>query len=306
MTLNQLKIFRAVGELLSVTRAARELHLSQPNVSIQMKILATELGVKLYRKHPQGIELSNEGTILLGAIRPVVQQLEEIKGLFAGREDQRNPTILLVGSTQNPSVFLLPEILKTFKENYPNINLAIRIGSSPVIEEMVLNGQIEIGVITNPSHSSKLTEVRLCSEEVVAVVSSNHPLSRRQALSKQDLTNAPVLVRMGGHILKDLQIAGLKLNISMECESSEALKAAVESGLGVGFFYRSTVASSLRTGELKLIRIPKLEGISVSSFLIHLRGGLLSPHAQKFLVLLRQCIPKLNKRVKTTIVTQAE
>jgi LysR family transcriptional regulator, transcriptional activator of the cysJI operon len=294
MTFHQLRIFKAVAQHLNVTHAANELHVSQPCVSTQLKLLENEFGVQFYAKHRQGIKLTKEGLLFLRRIRPIVQQAEELQKLFAIRAG-RERIVLEIASTQNAAVGLLNGILTDFRKGHPNVNLALRSAQSRVVEQMVINDEVEIGIITNPSYNPQLITRPFSSEEVVAVVSSKHPLARKSELSNRELSTTPTLVRMGGIILKELQQAGLKLNVSMECESSEPLKTAVESGLGLGFFYRSTVEGSLQSGRLKSIRISGLKEITIKSVIVYLKNKKLSLPAREFITLLYQCTPKSEK-----------
>jgi DNA-binding transcriptional LysR family regulator len=291
MTFHQLRIFKAVAHHLSVTRAATELHLSQPCISTQLKLLEIEFGVELHRRTGRGVTLTDEGVVFLRTIRPIVRQADELKNIFTVRTDPKT-VILQVASTQNTGVSLLPEVLKDFKKIHPQINLSLRTAQSRVVEQLVLNEEVEIGIVTDPSYNPKLITQPFSWEEVVAVVAPAHPLAKKGELSHKELSKAPCLVRMGGIILKELQKTGVKLNIAVQAESSEPLKAAVQSGLGVGFFYRSTVEAGLKDGQFKAIRISGLEQIAIRSVLVTLANKPLLPHARDFMNLLSQRVPK--------------
>jgi LysR family transcriptional regulator, transcriptional activator of the cysJI operon len=285
MTFHQLKIFRAVGRHSNVTRAAYELHLSQPCVSTQLKLLESEFGVQLYARKGTGIKLTREGLLFLRRIRPIVQQAEDLQKLFSIKA-RRQPIIFQIAATQNAAAAVLPAVLADFRKSHLTINLALKTAQSRVVEQLVIHEEVEIGIVTNPSYHSKLVTQSFASEEVVAVVSSRHPLAKKGELTHAELRSTPALVRMGGIIPEELQKAGLDLNVSMECESSDPLKAAVASGFGLGFFYRSTVESDLRSGAFKRIRISGLQEIRVKSVVIYLKTRTLSAHAKDFVALL--------------------
>jgi DNA-binding transcriptional LysR family regulator len=172
------------------------------------------------------------------------------------------------------------------KKLHPRVNLSLRTAQSRIVEQLVLNEEAEIGIVTDPSYNPKLETRPFSWEEVVAVVSPTHPLARKSELTTKELSATSCLVRTGGVISKELQKAGIKLNIAVEAESSEPLKAAVQSGLGIGFFYRSTVEAELRDGHFKIVRILGLEPIAIRSVLVFLAGRALTPHARDFMQLL--------------------
>lgn len=267
------------------------MHLSQPCISTQVKLLETEFGVQLYRRTGKGVKLTDEGLVFLKTIQPIVRQADDLKNIFAIKSNPET-VILQVAATQSTGVSLLPEALKDFKKIHPNVNLSLRTAQSRAVEQLVLNEEVEIGIVTDPSYNRKLITQPLSWVEVVAVVAPAHPLAKKGELSHKELSKAPCLVRMGGIILKELKKTGVKLNIAMQSESSEPLKAAVQSGLGIGFFYRSTVQAGLRSGQFKAIRISGLEQIAVRSVLIYHAEKPLSPRARDFINLLGRHAPK--------------
>jgi LysR family transcriptional regulator, low CO2-responsive transcriptional regulator len=182
-------------------------------------------------------------------------------------------------------------VIADFKKTHANVNLALKTAQSRIVEQMVIDEEVEIGIITNPSYHSQLITEPFSSEKVVAVVSSKHPLAKKPELNGRELSTTPALVRMGGIILAELQRAGLKLNVSMACESSEPLKAAVKSGLGLGFFYRSTVESSLRSGQFRCVKVSGLQDITIKSVIVYRNNKKLSIRAQEFITSLHRRAP---------------
>jgi DNA-binding transcriptional LysR family regulator len=290
MTLHQLRIFQAVAAHLSETRAAQNIHIRQPSVSKQLKLLEEELRVRLHIRKEQGIKLTDDGELFLNAIEPVLEQIDHVKRLFAEHALRTRPAFLRVGASQSPSALMLPRALNHFKKTHPHIQLMLRIAEAPIVEQMVVNREIELGVIANRCVNLNLTSERLCPEPVVAVVSSKHPLAKRAKVTPQELSKVPVVAKMGGRICDQLQKMGVKLNVSMQCEPMDAIKAAVESGFGMGFFYRSLVERDLKRGYLKAIKIPLLKEVEVHWFIIYYNMAHLSGHARDFLSLLHQMV----------------
>gem|GEM_PF-661867 len=287
MTINQLKIFDAVARHVNVTKAAREIRISQPTASKQLRLLEDEFGLKFHLRIGQGIRLTEDGLLFWSTVRPILQQIENLGKTF--RTGIRQARFLRVAGTESPSTSLLPEALKAFKMTHPDVQPILRTSSSEAIEQLVLNYGVEIGFINNPSYHPQIITQPLRSEEVIAVVSARHPLAKKATLSQEEFAKVPLVIRTGGRNAKQLEQMGFKLNIVMECESSEIVKAAVRSGIGMGLLYRDIVESDLRTGYLKAIEIPELKRIDVKSFIIYHKGIPLSPAAQDFLAFLPHC-----------------
>jgi LysR family transcriptional activator of glutamate synthase operon len=289
MTLHQLKIFEAVAEHLNITEASRKVRVSQPSVTKQLRLLEREWGLKLYVKNGRGIRLTEEGRLFRIAVRPIVEQTEELKRTFAKRVAEARTENLLVGSTPSAATSVLPAALKAFVEIRPNVHPTLRTGYPPAMEEMILNGEVEIALTTSlPNHSQIVSEA-IHSEDIVAVVSAKHPFARKRKLNEAELLKAPFVMTKDGRIAEELEKLRLRLNVVMWCESIDLKKAAVEAGLGVGLFYRGSAEAGLREGYFKLIEIPRVKEIKITCFVIHRKGINLSSNGRDLLTILRRC-----------------
>jgi len=286
VTLHQLRIFGAVANHLNVTKAAHEVRISQPTVSKQLRFLQDEFRVKFYLRVGQGIKLTEEGRQFWHAVQPILKGIDQLRERFPGTAKETE--FLIVGGTQSPSSSLIPEALQAFKVTHPDIQPILRTGDSPTLERMVLNSEIELALITKPSHDPRIAAEPFCSEPIVAVVSAKHPLANKEKLNQEELVNAPFIVRTGGTIAKRLAEIGIKLNAVIMCSSSEAVKSAVQSAVGIGLFFRDSVEAGIRQGYLKSIQIPRLNKIHVQFYTICCKGTPLSRYANDFLILLRQ------------------
>jgi DNA-binding transcriptional LysR family regulator len=286
VTLHQLRIFGAVAKHLNVTKAAHEVRISQPTVSKQLRLLEEEFRVKFHSRVGQGIELTEEGRHFLQAVQPILKGVDELRKTFL--QTAREAEFFIVGGTQSPSSSLIPEALQIFKLGHPDVQPILRTGDSPILERMVLNSEVELALISKPSHNPRIALEPFCSEPIVAVVSAKHPLAKKQKLDLEELAKAPFIVRTGGTIAKRLAEIGIKLNPAIMCSSSEAVRSAVQSAVGIGLFFRDSVESGLREGYLKTIEIPRLKEIHVQFYTISRRGTPLSPYAKDFLVLLQR------------------
>lgn len=282
MTLHQLKIFDTVVKHLNITRAAREINISQPTVSKQFKLLEKEFGVKFHLNLGQGIRLTEEGRMFWNAIQPILHQVEDLKNIFPNREKQPGARLFTLGCSESPAVSLLPKILKAFQQSHPNVYPIVRAGTSHVVEQMLLDSVIEIALITDPSEHSQIIVEPIISRKAIAVVSARDPLAKKGKMHDEDLANTPLIVRVESRIVKQLKQTGLKLNIVMECESSHAVISAVETCSGIGVVHKDFVELALRRGYLKPVLIPCLKNIEVKIFTAYRKGALLSQNAEDF------------------------
>ncbi|MGH7769542.1 MAG: LysR family transcriptional regulator [Candidatus Binatia bacterium] len=288
MTLHQLKIFSSIAKFLNVTKASAELHISQPSVSQQVKQLQEEYGAKLYTKNGRGIKLTEEGRLFLKEIDPILRQVDHLKNKFGIHSKQGSLTI---GGSHSPSASFLPLLASVFKETHPETKLTFRTHNSDVLERMVLDSDVEIGVITNSTASPYLVYEPCRREELIFFASVEHPLAKRRNLSVVELANAPLVVFKKGRLMafekisKQLESHGLTWNVAMYCESSEALKAAVKARMGLGIIYRDLVQPELNRKEFKVIPVQELDTRS-ESYIIYPREKPLSVNAKAFLALL--------------------
>ncbi|MGH7769543.1 MAG: LysR family transcriptional regulator [Candidatus Binatia bacterium] len=292
MTLHQLRIFSSIAKYLNVTRASAELHISQPSVSQQVKLLQEEYGATFYRKAPQGIRLTDEGRLFLKEIEPILVQFDQLKKKCGGRVKEHS---LAIGGSRSPSASFLPQVASIFKRDYPDAKLTLRTDNSDVLEQMVMGSEVEIAVITDSSASSQLIYEPCRQEELVFISPPQHPLVRRKNVSVGDLAGVPLVVfkkgrlRSFGNILSQIEKQGFNLNVVMYCDSSDALKSAVKEGIGVGLIYRDLALGEIERKDFKVIRFPGLVMRS-ASYIIYPKDKPLSAHAKRFLALLRQQI----------------
>lgn len=288
MTLHQLRIFDAVAAHLNITEASRRVRISQPSVTKQLRLLERECGSKFYVKSGRGIRLTEEGRLFKIAVRPIVEQTEKLKRTFVNRVAEASSQTFIVGSTPSPAGFFLPAALKSFVQLHPTVHPTLRTGYPQAIEEMVLNGEVEIALTTTfPDHAEIVVEP-IHSEGIVAVVSAKHPLATKRRLNGTELSRAPFVMTTRGRIAQEIERLGLKLNIVIWCESIELKKAAVQAGLGLGLFYRGSAESGLREGYFKVIEIPRLKEINITYYVIHRKEIPLSANGRDFLTFARQ------------------
>lgn len=290
MTVHQLRIFSATAKFLNVTKASAELHISQPSVSKQIKMLEAEYGAKFYKKSGRGIRLTDDGRLFLAEIESILVRFDRLQKKSAARLQTQT---LAIGGSRSPSASFLPRIASLFKKTHPDATLVLRTDNSDVLERMVIESEIAMAVITNPSHLPQLMYERCREEELVFFAAVEQRLAKQKRATCEDLASAPLVLFKKAKlpafnkIVEQMAAKSLGLNVAMYCESLDALKSAVMAGIGVGLTYRNLVRPELTRKEFKVIQVAGLVMRPVS-YIVYSKQKPLSQNAESFLSLLRK------------------
>lgn len=283
MTLHQIRIFVTVARYLNMTKASQELHLSQPALSRQLMALEQEYGMRFHLKTNQGIDLTEQGRAFLEAIRPILEQSENVARSFKTDLDVRKRS-LAVGGSRTVSLTVLPEILVAFNQAYPSVEVMLDTDDSWRIEQRVLSAETEIGLVMNASYSPLLTYESYREHELVAFVCSKNPFDQKR-MTLEELAKIPLVMKRGCRSLREFSKRGYKPKLALECRAHECVKVAVCKGIGVGILFRDSVEYDQ---DLKIINVPELETLDCRSYIIYAKNKPLTPLAQAFLQLLRE------------------
>ena len=287
LTLHRLELFLAVLDSGGVSRAAQARRISQPAVSEHLRGLEAFFGVPLFERAGRGVRPTAAAGLIepfvrqaLGLVQSAEQAAVELRGLRAGA--------VAVGASTTPGSYLLPEVLGRFHKAHPQIALTLRIGDTREVEQWVVAGLVELGVIGAAPVSPGLAAEPWVKDELVAIVGRRHPLARRRTLSASALTGEPYISREEGSSTRavaerSLADLGVTLRPVMELGSTEAVREAVAAGLGVSVVSRHAV----RTRDPRVVAI-RLQGRQwVRDLLvIRRRGAPLSPAAAQLRELL--------------------
>jgi DNA-binding transcriptional LysR family regulator len=270
----RLVVFRAVAEQRSFRKAAEELYLTQPAVSFQIKALEEDIGVQLFDRTGAQIALTEAGKVLLGYSQQAnalfVQAEHEIAALSGDHAGQ-----LALGASTTIAQYVLPRLLGEYCKEHPRVHPTLISGNTEQIVDAVEKQKIELGFIEGPPRSREVKSEPFLEDELVLIASTAHEWAESASVSVSDLCSAPLLMRERGSgtrrvIEMALERQGIKRNsmrIVMELDSTEAIKSAVEAGLGVGFVSRCAIAKDLRLGTN--FKIVAIEGLRIKrEFLI--------------------------------------
>jgi DNA-binding transcriptional LysR family regulator len=258
-TFRQLAAFHAVARLGSVSRAAGELHLTQPAVSIQLKLLEESAGAPLLEREGRGIRLSAAGEVMADYAARILDLWREAGDEMAAQRGQFSGT-LRVGAVTTAE-YLLPPLLVAFAAAHPDVKVKLRVGNRHEIVAMLGGQEVDIAIMGRPPGELKTTAVAFAKHPMAFLASPRHPLMARGDLALADLAGANLLVRERGsgtrttleRLHKD---AGLPLRIGSEMSSNEAIKQMCAAGFGAAFLSLHTCGLELKAGLLALLPLP--------------------------------------------------
>jgi LysR family transcriptional regulator, low CO2-responsive transcriptional regulator len=258
MDFDQLETFLDVARLSSFSRAAEKRFRTQPAISSQIRALEEEVGAKLLDRTGGKVSLTAAGKSFFKYAEDALEARRV--ALTAVAEMERVPRgELLVGANEGTCLHVLPEVFAEFKRQYPKVGVSILRLEHPKILESVIDNTVDFGVAVLPVPDNRLTVVPIHRDELVVIVPPLHPLAKMQAVGIADVARFPVLVPKLGRtrdMIENLfHERNLKINISMELESSELLKRFVAADVGVGFIARSSAQEDVRAGTLVALGI---------------------------------------------------
>jgi len=284
LTLRQLKVFESVARLLNYTRAARELHLTQPAVSMQIKQLEDSLGVALFEQLGKRIHLTDAGQEVLGYARTINQQLDElegvldrIKGLSGGR------LRISVATTAN---YFIPTLLGTFARRYPDVTVTLDVTNREILLRQISENSVDLAIMGQPPAGLDVEAQAFLENPLVIVAPPDHPLARQETIPLARLQDEVFLVREPGSgtriaMERFFSERRMHLKTGMEVGSNEAIKQSVQAGMGLGLLSHATIEQELALKRLAVLDVAEFP-IMRHWYVVHRRGKRLSAAAEAF------------------------
>jgi DNA-binding transcriptional LysR family regulator len=278
MTLDQLRIFVAVAERQHMTQAAKSLNLAQSAVSHAIAALEARHQTKLFDRVGRRIELTEAGVILLAEARTVLSQVEAVDLALSDFGTLKRGT-LSVQASQTIASYWLPRHLVAFHDSNPQVKVRLAIGNTAQVAAAVENGTVELGFVEGVVVTDRLICMPVARDQLVIVVGPDHPWATGERLSPNDLLQGEWVLREPGsgtrsafeEALTLFDISPSKLQVAMELPSNEAVRAAVEAGLGATALSASVAASGIEAGLLLPV-----------NFLLPDRGFYLLRHQRRY------------------------
>jgi DNA-binding transcriptional LysR family regulator len=259
MDVRQLEMFRAVAEEGGFTRAAQRLKVSQSAVSRQVKLLEEELGGLLLHRTGKGVTVTAQGELLLKAANRIHRDLQDVAWQISETQKLQRG-MLSLGGGMTVCMYVLPRLLKKFRSLYKEVDLRVTSGTSEAILRLVRNHQVDLGLLTLPIVATDLEVQPVLKEEMVVVTAPRHPLSRERTVDAKSLGRFPlVLFERGSNTRKVLDQFFLQeqipVEVAMETENVEIIKAMVASGLGISVIPYAAIARDMRAGRFGWTRL---------------------------------------------------
>jgi len=283
-TLRQLKVFEAVARNLSFSRAAEELHLTQPAVSTQVRKLEEHAGLPLFEQLGKKIHLTPAGAQMLQSSRAIIQQFQEVeeamtqfKGVSGGK---LNVTVISAGD------YFFPRLLVEFARRHSGVTLNFGVCNREELLGQLAENRTDLAIMVRPPLDADTVAEPFAPHPYVIVAAPEHPLSARKRIPVSRIAREPFIVREKGsdtwNSMEDAFGTHLaQLNIAMEIKSTETIKQAVMAGMGVSFLSAHTISRELQAGSLAVLDVQGFP-LMLNWYVVHRRSKRLPPVAQAF------------------------
>lgn len=258
ITLRQLKVFERVARRLSFTRAAEELYLTQPAVSMQIKQFEDMIGLPLFERMGRKIYLTRAGEELYQVSRAIAEQLEdaerlveELKGTDGGK------LVVAVASTVH---YFAIRLLAEFCQRYPKVKVSFKVTNRKGLLQLLDDNEADIVLMGQPPEDSDLVAEAFLDNPLVVIAPPSHPLAKKRQISLMELNLENFIMRELGSgtrtsVEKFLADRGIRVATSMEMNANDAIKQGVEVGLGLGIVSAHTIDRELEDGRLVILDV---------------------------------------------------
>lgn len=258
LTLRQLKVFESVARNLSYSRAADELHLTQPAVSMQIKQLEDNISLPLFEHLGKRIYLTEAGRELYQYSRAISQQLadmevalDELKGMERGKLN------ISVVTTAN---YFAPHLLAKFCQRYRGVTVSLNVSNREAVLKQLADNVIDLAIMGQPPENLDIDSESFMENPLVVVAPPGHPLCLERNIPVKRLASETFLVRESGSGTRSAMERffaehKIKINKGMETDTTEAIKQAVQAGMGLGIMSQHTAELELETGRLKVLDV---------------------------------------------------
>jgi DNA-binding transcriptional LysR family regulator len=283
-TLRQLKVFETVARHASFSRAAEELHLTQPAISTQVKTLEGHVGMPLFEQLGKKIYLTPAGSELLHHSREIIAQFQaaeeamtQFKGVSGGR---LNVAVISAGD------YFLPRLLVNFAGRHQGVKLNLSVHNREELLRQLADNMTDLAIMARPPTDMDTVNESFAAHPYVIVAPPDHPLAKKRRIPMSALSHQPWIVREKGSDTRKSMEEGLsrhlpEMNVIMEIKSTETIKQAVIAGMGISFLSAHTIGLELQAKSLVVLDVQEMP-VMHNWYLVHRRNKRLPPVAQAF------------------------
>jgi len=262
MSDRRLQVFHTVAGVLSFTKAAEILNMTQPAVTFQVRQLEEDFNTRLFDRSHNKISLTQAGELVLGYANQIVslygEMHESVKAMTGN-----NAGLITLGASTTIAEYMLPGLLGDFRKKFPDIMVRLKVANTDAVVSMVEDNTIDLGVVEGQVNNQLLRIENCLVDELVAIVGADHELADRDILRPDELPDYPFICREDGSgtrsviadYLKSAGVEESQLNMVFELGSTEAIKGAVEAGMGISVVSEATLVKERSLGTLAAIRL---------------------------------------------------
>ena len=290
---HKLKVFCTVAETKSFSKTSEIIHLTQPAVSLQIQAIEEKYETKLFDRSSSTVTLTPAGETLY-------KYAKEILALYAsaektiGKQTGITKGCITIGAGSNIGNYLLPSIITEFKAAHPKVKIYLIVSNTKRVIELLNAGNINLGLVEGDASKQKMNVRKLLSDELLLIVSPEHPWAKKKEVPISDLIKEPFILREAGSGTRQIieKILGRHcvtindMRISSILGSTEAIKDAVENGLGVSIISRWAARKESRYGTLKLLNLREEKMVRDFSLIVH-KNSISSGALEEFLTFLK-------------------
>lgn len=263
----RLQVFHTVARLLSFTKAAETLHMTQPAVTFQVRQLEEYFNTRLFDRTHNRISLTEAGARVYEYSDKIFELYGEMENAVREMTGEISGS-LTIGASTTIAEYMLPALLGDFRAKYPDVSIHLKVSNTDGIVSMVENNTIDLGVVEAPVSNKNLVVDECRRDHLVAIVPPGHPVSAHRTITLEELLEYPFICREEGSGTREVIAEYMNrapdcqtcMNVAMELGSPEAVKGAVEAGMGISVVSNATIQKELRLGTLVAIELdPPLE-----------------------------------------------
>lgn len=262
----RLKIFHTVARLLNFTKAGEQLHMTQPAVTFQIRQLEDQFNTRLFDRTHNKVSLTEAGKQvymyadrILKLYDDMTHSITEMTGDVSGG--------VSLGASTTIAEYMLPLLIGEFKVKYPEVNISLKESNSEDIVAMVENNVVDFAIVEGSVNNKNLIVEQCRVDQLLVIMPNNHMLAKENTLHVRDIIRHPFICRESGSGTQEAitnyveqQSPDGRLNVCFELSSPEAIKGAVEAGMGISIVSRASIDKELRLGTLTAVELsPKLE-----------------------------------------------
>ena len=299
MDMRHLQLFCHIVDLSSFSLAAEEMHITQPAASLQIRSLERETGTRLLDRSSRAIIPTDAGEVLYRHARRILESNEQIR-VEIGNLGELLGGRITIGSSTGPGEHILPALISRFREQWPKVEISLRVTDTSEVIDRVLNRELEVGVVGALSHRKEFVVKPLARDEIVFICAPEHPWAARGEVAFDEFLREPLVVQQTGagiravfdDHLRQRGVRPTELGIVLEMGLNESAKHAVMAGAGVSYMSKFAVRSEVEHGTLAVVGVTDFR-ILRDFYFVHSRHKVLSRAAEAFLAYLGEQYDKL-------------